>query len=405
MDEKRHKKTVEELVHDDSFILCCLFPEETGAMTWIDDYLASFPDEKEHIEQARQRVRSIKLNRWRLTAAEKDSLRSSIAEDRKIRRKAKRIRLAWQSAAAACLLAACMLGSYSAFRHGKAIGYNEDPYLAYQQTDTAQTEVELHLAEEKIEVSDRSTIQIDREGKVIVADKEIKNIKPDKTEKSGNKQEAERMNMLSVPKGRRSSLVLPDGTKIWVNSATELRFPETFAKDKREIYVDGEVYLEVTKDADHPFYVKTKRMEVKVLGTSFGVTAYNDEPAQSVVLKEGSVSVRSSNGSRTIRPNEMLLLDAGRISVGKVNVYDYISWIDGILRFRDKNAGEILHSLARYYRVEFDAPQGIKDQKCSGKLVLFDDIDQMLLTLRPMLSVSYHREGDHIELTSVKNKD
>ena len=88
-----------------------------------------------------------------------------------------------------------------------------------------------------------------------------------------------------VPKGRRAShLVLEDGSKVWVNSGSTFRFPTTFEKNKREVYVDGEIYIEIAKDAERPFFVKTSEMSVRALGTRFNVMAYHDELAQSVVL-------------------------------------------------------------------------------------------------------------------------
>ena len=171
------------------------------------------------------------------------------------------------------------------------------------------------------------------------------------------------------------------------------------------IYVEGEVYLEVTKDASCPFYVKTNQMKIRVLGTSFGIVAYKDENFQSVVLKEGSVAVEGyKSGKQIIKPNDLLILENGQMSVSQVNVYDYISWIDGVLQFREKNLGEVLRSISRYYRVQFSYPPDIEQVKCSGKLVLFDNMDQVLQTLQKTLSVSFHRKGNLIEVNSINNK-
>ena len=275
------------------------------------------------------------------------------------------------------------------------------------QLDTDQTEVELHLAEEKMEVADNATILVDQQGKIKVADKSNKNVEAVDSESYAENREEKiiRMNLLSVPKGRHSSLILPDGTKVWVNSGTVVQFPEIFEKEKRMIYVEGEVYLEVTKDESRPFYVKTNQMEVKVLGTSFCVVAYNDENYQSVILKEGSVAVEGNKGGKqVIKPNDLLVLENDQISVKQVNVYDYISWIDGILQFNEKNLGEVLRSISRYYRVQFSCPSDIEQIKCSGKLVLFDNMDQVLQTLQKTLSISFHRKDNLIEVNSINNQ-
>lgn len=406
MNKIQHIKTVDQLIHDDSFILWCLFPTEESEQVWIDDYLTLYPEEKENIKKARQMVRSLKLNNRKLSPIEKESLKENIINDLRKFRKPKRMRLTWQYAAA-CILIICTLGSL--FLITKENLFQERDILSLVddiQLDVNQTEVELHLAQEKMKVSDNATILVDQQGKIKVTDKDINNLEATERKCIGEaKEKGNHMNVLSVPKGRHSSLILPDGTKVWVNSGTVLQFPEIFEKEKRMIYVEGEVYLEVTKDASRPFYVKTNQMEIRVLGTSFGIVAYKDENFQSVVLKEGSVAVEGyKSGKQIIKPNDLLVLENGQMSVSHVNVYDYISWIDGILQFREKNLGEVLRSVSRYYRVQFSYPPDIEQVKCSGKLVLFDNMDQVLQTLQKTLSVSFHRKGNLIEVNSINNK-
>ena len=406
MNKKQHIKTVDQLIHDDFFILWCLFPTEESEQVWIDDYLTLYPEEKENIEKARQMVRSLKLNNRKLSPIEKESLKENIINDLRKFRKPKRMRLTWQYAAA-CILIICTLGSL--FLITKENLFQERDILSLVddvQLDVNQTEVELYLAQEKMKVSDNATILVDQQGKIKVTDKDFNNLEATERKCIGEaKEKGNHMNVLSVPKGRHSSLILPDGTKVWVNSGTVLQFPEIFEKEKRMIYVEGEVYLEVTKDASCPFYVKTNQMEIRVLGTSFGIVAYKDENFQSVVLKEGSVAVEGyKSGKQIIKPNDLLVLENGQMSVSQVNVYDYISWIDGILQFREKNLGEVLRSISRYYRVQFSYPPDIEQVKCSGKLVLFDNMDQVLKTLQKTLSVSFHRKGNLIEVNSINNK-
>ena len=327
MNKIQHIKTVDQLIHDDSFILWCLFPTEESEQVWIDDYLTLYPEEKENIEKARQMVRSLKLNNRKLSPIEKESLKENIINDLRKFRKPKRMRLTWQYAAA-CILIICTLGSL--FLITKENLFQERDILSLVddiQLDVNQTEVELHLAQEKMKVSDNATILVDQQGKIKVTDKDFNNLEATERKCIGEaKEKGNHMNVLSVPKGRHSSLILPDGTKVWVNSGTVLQFPEIFEKEKRMIYVEGEVYLEVTKDASCPFYVKTNQMKIRVLGTSFGIVAYKDENFQSVVLKEGSVAVEGyKSGKQIIKPNDLLILENGQMSVSQVNVYDYIS--------------------------------------------------------------------------------
>lgn len=408
MDKIQHKLNIDQLIQDDSFILWSLLPADDLEQTWIRDYLILYPEEKENIERARDKVRSLKFNRQRLSSIEKDSLKQTIKKDLIKRQKSKKIRLIWQYAAA-CILCISILGSLYLMNEESTLRNDENPFLTNIDLDSGQTEVELHLPQEKIQVADNATISINHQGNVNVEDKKIKNI--ELIDKEGNRKadknntKETRLNVLSVPEGRRSSLILPDGTKVLVNSGTILQFPEVFDKDKRVIFLEGEAYMEVAKDASRPFYVKTNQMEVKVLGTSFCVIAYKDENYQSVVLKEGSVSVEGYNaGKQIIKPNDQLILENGQMSVNQVNIYDHISWIDGILQFQEKDLGEVLRSLSRYYRVRFSYSADIESLKCTGKLVLFDNIDQVFQTLQKSLSISFRYEGEIIEVKNINNK-
>ena len=109
------------------------------------------------------------------------------------------------------------------------------------------------------------------------------------------------------------------------------------------------------------------------------------------------VDNRSGN-EQQILPDEMLVLANNQMEVKQVEAYDYISWIDGFLQFKQRELGSILDQLARYYRVEFTCPEDLKSLKCSGKLVLFDNVDQVLSTLQTTLSISYVREENQIQI-------
>ncbi len=395
------KKTIGQWVCDDFFILWSLLPEEEKEHTWIDHYLALYPEEKDNLEKARQLVRSLKLNRKVLSAEDKEALRKRIVSGTRKRRLPHRLHAAWRYAAACFLIFGCAAAAYYLADTTSTPSAPAPLLLAQEHLPKLPAEVELRLAEKKIQIADKAVIQMTGQGEVHITASEMQQER--RSVSSGDAASCE-WNRLSVPEGRRSSIILPDGTKIWVNSGSVLHFPPAFKEDKRMIYVEGEVFLEVTKDAHRPFYVKTDRMEVKVLGTSFGVKAYKDEVRQSVVLKEGRVAVEGYEAGRhTIRPNDLLVLEKNRMSIYQVDTYEYISWIDGILQFREKNLEEVLRSLSRYYRVEFAYPPEAAYLKCSGKLVLFENIDQVLQTLQQTLALSFQRKDNRIEVTSTIN--
>ena len=154
--------------------------------------------------------------------------------------------------------------------------------------------------DEIVLVKDQGWVQLKDEATVIYDTVGKSNVEEHQIEKNEQETKIDEPDQIIVPKGRRANIVFSDGTKMYINAETRVIFPTVFAKDKREILVDGEVYLEVAADPSRPFIVKTSTIEVKVLGTRFNVCAYRDEPAASVVLVEGLVEVKNGdNGKRS----------------------------------------------------------------------------------------------------------
>lgn len=186
-------------------------------------------------------------------------------------------------------------------------------------------------------------------------------------------------NQLIVPLGKRSRLTLSDGSRLWINSGTRLVFPVSFEKDKREIYVDGEVFADVFPMKSKPFIVNTKVHNIEVLGTSFNLTAYERDTIQNIVLVTGAIKIRTESEKETIlAPNEMYTYANGQREVKTVNVEKYISWRNGIYQYQSEDLGVILTRLARYYGEEIVYTNDISHLKCSGKLDLKDDLYTVL---------------------------
>jgi hypothetical protein len=186
-------------------------------------------------------------------------------------------------------------------------------------------------------------------------------------------------NQLIVPKGKRSTLIFADGSRLWVNAGTRIVYPVTFDKKKREIYVDGEAFLDVSRNEDCPFLVKTKGFHVEVLGTSFNITAYEKDSMQSVVLVSGAVKINSAEEKETIlTPNEMYTNVNGSPEVKTVDVEAYISWKSGLYKYESETLGVILTRLSRYYGQEISCSPQSAYLKCSGKLDLKDELAVVL---------------------------
>lgn len=217
-------------------------------------------------------------------------------------------------------------------------------------------------------------------------------------EKREIKTDAGQMNKLIVPLGKRSRVELPDGTKIWLNSGSVLEFPSSFSGNSRDVSLTGEMYAEVAK-YNKPFFVHTAGFKVKVYGTQFNVSAY-DDMLPSVVLVEGSVGVKSQSGSDEVLlvPNDMVVLDKDVFVKKEVDVSLYTSWKDGYLIFENTPVSEVLKQISRYYNLSFvyDDMKAIEERKCSGKIYLSDNLDNVLATISLLSSTKYRKDGKKI---------
>lgn len=212
------------------------------------------------------------------------------------------------------------------------------------------------------------------------------------------KTEDVQMNSLIVPNGKRSSVILADGSKVWVNSGTELKFPSKFDKKIRGIYVNGEIYINVTESKKQPFIVHTAAFDVEVFGTSFNVSSYCDDEKSSVVLVEGSVELTTPDRSVKMFPNEMVKVSTENISKEEIDVSLYTSWVKGVFIFDDTSIYEVLKKVGRYYNISFSETQNIPDKKITGKLYLSENIDDVLSSISILTSSEYKREDNIIKL-------
>ncbi|MEA5062161.1 MAG: FecR domain-containing protein [Proteiniphilum sp.] len=205
-------------------------------------------------------------------------------------------------------------------------------------------------------------------------------------------------NKLIVPYGKRSILILADGSKVHLNSGTKMEFPSMFTEKKREIHVEGEIFIEVTKQNNTPFVIYTPHSQITVHGTSFNVSSYSEDPKEAVVLVNGLVEVKSENSVLQLQPNEMAEIENGVILHKQVDVSDYIGWTSGYLQLNRVPLNEVLKKIGRYYNVEFqyDPAIDLYDQTCSGKLFLSENIHDVLEAFSKMTYLQYNKQSDDI---------
>lgn len=206
---------------------------------------------------------------------------------------------------------------------------------------------------------------------------------------------------LQVPAGGEYGLILADGTRVWLNSATVLRYPASFAGDRREVELLGEAYFKVAKDRTRPFIVKTGSMEITVTGTEFNVQAYADENTMATTLVEGSVMVKGNRGGVRLMPGEQACYDreSGHMYTRQVETGMYTSWKDGLFEFRDMPLGEIARQLARWYdvRIGFGDPE-IADIHFTGALKKEKSLEFILGVIAQTQSIGYVIEGKTVIL-------
>lgn len=160
-------------------------------------------------------------------------------------------------------------------------------------------------------------------------------------------------NTIITPRQCDYQVVLSDGTKVWINAASELKYPVVFNNSERTVYAKGEIYLEVAKDAARPFYVELDDMKVKVLGTSFNVNSYANEDFASLTLVEGRVSACINNENYHLNPNQQIHIDKVKHTarIRNVEVRDYISWKEGVYVFKNHTLSEVAKTIERWYDI------------------------------------------------------
>lgn len=255
---------------------------------------------------------------------------------------------------------------------------------------------------EKLQLATDAQISYTAEGSVSVDSEEL--ISEKSPQEDNNRSEKEAYNQLIVPKGKRSQLLLSDGTKVWVNAGTKVIYPRVFNENKREIYVDGEVYLEVTHDENRPFYVNTEGFEVKVLGTSFDVYAYKHLAASKVVLVNGKVEIKDQhNRQMKMQPNEMVSLEQNSIT-GKetVNASDYKAWVDGIMILNGDYLKQLAERLNLHYGASIICDSSLNNEQVYGKLDLRDNLEDIIDYIKSMIPLSVRKEGGTIYLSREK---
>ncbi|MEA4867959.1 hypothetical protein SDC9_77598 [bioreactor metagenome] len=216
----------------------------------------------------------------------------------------------------------------------------------------------------------------------------------------------QKYNELFIPKGRSFSLVLSDGSKVWLNAESYIKYPVAFSGGIREVYIEGEAFFDVQKENGNQFVVKTKDYSVKVLGTKFNINTYDQEAFAATTLVEGAVAVSGIGSSEIkIRPGEQLRYDrnSGGVEQFSVDVELYTSWVDNKLKLEEMRLEEMFNILMRRYDIElFYSDEEVKDVKFTGRIPLNENLNVILDQISAISEVEF---GVEKRLIVIRKKD
>ena len=220
---------------------------------------------------------------------------------------------------------------------------------------------------------------------------------------SGVESESVVYNKLEIPRGGEFCLTLSDGTRVWLNSETSIQYPVAFGAKERRVFVQGEAYFEVAKDAKKPFTVQFMSSSVTVLGTSFNIRAYPEEKRSQTTLAEGSVRIYSPGSSMLLKPGEQAEVSAlsGEMVKQEVEVKNFTSWKDGRFVFEQQPLEDIMRTLERWYdiRVIFK-DEGAKRISLSGNMKRYGDFSQVMKMLQMTGDVRFELHGNDVYITT-----
>ena len=374
----------QDFVDDQFFVDWVKNPTAESDQYW-KQYIAGHPSEKESIDQAKYILAKFQTEKKR---PKEDDVRNVwLNIQSRILNPPRKIRYInrWLAAASIALIIGIGTVIFSIIEN-RETSVN---YTSMAMTKPEGNEVKLILSDnsEKRFATKDPSIRYNQNGEI-----QVDSVTFNNETSSPNKPDKEAFNQLLVPKGKRSSLTFSDGTRLYLNSGSQVIYPVTFNKKSREIYISGEAYLDVAHDAGWPFIVKTDHLDVKVLGTEFNIKSYPDETNSTIVLVKGSVQAIVKSQKIVMKESELFTLDNAteKSSLGKANVLEYVSWKDGWMYCTNERIDNIARKLSRYYdvNIQFNDDK-VKDMTLTGKLDLKTECREVFDVISFIAPVDY----------------
>lgn len=375
-------------LEDIDFISWIFEPSDRLNSIWLN-YQTANPEEVKNIRMARKVILQFRTVVQSLSEEEKITLFSRVLkqiEEKQKSGKTKRFLFGFAKYAAVAILF---------FSIGALLFYQPEitnqAFYAFdsdEQIPTSQAQLIRSNGENVIIGDQRSTISYQKTGELVINNDTLKSIKSDS-------KSSQTLNQLITPYGTTSEIILPDGTKVYLNAGSRLAYPDLFTGDTREVILLGEAYFEVKHDIKHPFVVLANDLRIKDLGTRFNVSAYPADGRIETTLAEGKVTIRQNNSGIFSRDTELIpgqLASYSRqtreMTVKSVNVEDYILWTQGMMKFETVDLNRIVKKLERFYNIRFQFDDSrLETLKISGKLELNEDRNEVLERIARTASV------------------
>lgn len=269
--------------------------------------------------------------------------------------------------------------------------FNQDIQVAGNQAQLIRSNGENVILEDQ-----KSVIKYQKSGELVINKDTIKPPGADSKNQLA-------LNQLIIPYGKTSEVLLPDGTKVFLNAGSRLAYPDHFSGNSREVLLVGEAYFEVQHDPEIPFIVQANGLIIKDLGTMFNICAYPNDGRIETLLAEGKVSITQNNAgifskATELTPGQLASFNTqtSNMTVQSVNVADYILWTQGMMKFEATDLSRILKKLERYYNIhfQFEDPM-LGTLAISGKLELSEDKNEVIERITRTASVKIVKKGDN----------
>jgi len=207
-------------------------------------------------------------------------------------------------------------------------------------------------------------------------------------------------NTVTTPRGGQYKITLPDGSNVWLNASSSIRFPTRFFGKTREVEVTGEIYFEVHKNPSLPFHITANAQTIEVLGTTFNLMAYDDELEIKTTLVEGAVKVSNTQGTILLRPGEQSICNKAKqtLKVTPADVDEALAWKTGQFIFNDEDLQSIMRKVGRWYDVEVDIKEEVKHKRFTGGMSRFENASRVLNMLQLTGAIHFKIEERRIKV-------